>query len=1347
MNTIYSTGRQLMQAELRAEKSYWLERLAPLEGLPHLVPDYVWSQQEAGEYGVIPLLLPEPLYRRLCQMTNDSPFLLYVLLATATGICLRKYTGSETVVIGSPATQDCEQANMLAIVEHINEQVSLHHLLQDVRKLLVEAYKRQQYPFRQLLKDLSLPESSTVCPLFDVVVALTAIHGEVLQVGQGLTLTFSQEKDGLVGRVEFQKRLFSRQSVEDFVARLQQVLCTMTEHVRTSVGQIDIMLNRERQQQPGSRKVIRRAQAPEELCIHHLFEAQAARFPEKIAVVCEDAQITYEELNRRANQLAHYLRGSGVGPETLIGLCTERSLEMVVGIIAILKADGAYVPLDPAYPQERLAYIMEDTRISVLLTQQRVAAALPDLNAKIICLDSDDSDWRTMSTEQSGQCVSHVQAENLAYVIYTSGSTGRPKGVGVSHRNVTRLFTSTQSWFLFSEYDVWTIFHSYAFDFSVWELWGALSYGGRLVVVPYLVSRSPEAFHTLLRTEQVTVLNHTPSAFHQLMRIDAGSGGENSLRYVIFGGEALDLHSLQPWFDRHGEHRPRLLNMYGITETTVHVTYRPLSYKDASNILGSMIGQPIPDLYLYILDHNLQTVPEGVLGELYVGGAGLARGYLNNPDLTAARFIPDPFSSVSGARLYRTGDLARRRADGDIEYLGRIDQQVKIRGFRIELGEIEAVLSQHPSVDTAVVLPQEDGSGNKRLVAYVVLRTGETLPAGELRRFLQSLLPDYMLPSAFLSVERLPLTPNGKVDRKALLALEQKQTIAQGDVFVAPRTPVEKILADIWTEVLGLERVGIYDNFFEVGGDSILSIQVVARAHEAGLHLRTKHVFEYQNIAELAAVASTSSIIQAEQDTLTGPVYLTPIQEWFFEQEMRDPHHWNQSLLLKMREPLVMETLEQGVTRLLHRHDVLRLRFKRGEQGWQQYFSEPEAVAPLDVIALHHLSQQAQKEAIERVCERLQGSLDLEQGPMLRVAYFDLGGEQEDRLLLVAHHLVIDGVSWRILLEDLQSIYTQLHRGQSLKLPAKTTSYRYWSNKLRDYAASQRLLEEVPCWQIRGKQSKALGRLESSLIHNTEASCRSVSTLLSIEETRALLYTLPGAYQVTINDILLSALLQAWQRWTGEDGLLVELEGHGREPLFEDVNLSRTIGWFTSIYPLYLEASGKATPEEALRAVNVLTCGIHNHGIDYGVLRYLHENQEVRQMLRNLPQAQVSFNYLGQFDRFFGEGTFFAEAPESTGPNHSQLAQRRYLLEIVGSVMGGQLRLNWNYSQHLHQRSAIEALAEHYTQALRALIACSQFPKIRSYTPADFQGARVSQQDLAKLLSHFYAHDRKQVEQ
>ena len=638
---------------------------------------------------------------------------------------------------------------------------------------------------------------------------------------------------------------------------------------------------------------------PQDRCLHQLFETQVEQTPEAIAVVCEEEQLSYRELNVRANQLAHSLRVLGVGPDKLVGLCMESSLEMIIGVLGILKAGGAYVPLDPGYPAERLAFMLQDAQVAVVVTQQTLRDRLSAFRGQVLDLEQENSKLLSQPVENLAPT---SLPQHLAYVIYTSGSTGTPKGVMITHANATRLFATTQAQFRFSAQDVWSLFHSLAFDFSVWELWGALLSGGRLVLVSYWLSRSSEDFWELLAREQVTVLNQTPSALRLLLgaRESAGKGKLPALRLVICGGETLDISSVRQWWLWQGYPRPRFINMYGITETTVHVTSYELTTRDLQQGSQSLIGRPLADLQVYVLDTHLQLLPPGVPGELYVGGAGLARGYLGQPALTAERFVPHPWSQQAGSRLYKTGDLARYLPNGDIEYLGRNDQQVKIRGYRIELGEIAATLNQHPAVQESLIVVQENTPGDKRLVAYVVpdqqsftiqgaLRTSrEQVPTdqtdnssvarevqtwssqdvliNELSKTLQARVPAYMLPSAFVLLETIPLTLNGKVDYRAL---PLPREIEQRNAFVPPGTPAEKKLAKILGEVLGVDKISLSDSFFTLGGHSLSAVQLTSKLRNAfAVELPLRALFEAATIAELAEVITLLQLESVEVEAV-----------------------------------------------------------------------------------------------------------------------------------------------------------------------------------------------------------------------------------------------------------------------------------------------------------------------------------------------------------------------------------------------------------------------------------------------------------------------------------------------
>lgn len=652
----------------------------------------------------------------------------------------------------------------------------------------------------------------------------------------------------LLLRLTYERCHFDKVTVERIMCHWRNLLEAIAANPNQPIWQLPMLSAVENEQLTVERNLTGVA-FPRGLTLHGWFERQVEHTPNAIAVSFEGAQLTYDELNRRANQLAHVLRHVGVGPEVLVGLFLDRSMDAVVGILGILKAGGAYLPLDPAYPQARLAFMLADAEVRFLLTQSSLLASLPEHQAVALCLDRDAS---LLDGEPQTNPSSAAAADHLAYVIYTSGSTGTPKGAMITHYNVVRLMQATEAWYRFNSKDVWTCFHSLAFDFSVWEIWGALLYGGRVIVVPYITSRSPVDFYRLLVHEGVTVLNQTPSAFKQLMQADERLGTADGLvlRYVIFGGEALDLPSLRGWFDRHGDASPQLVNMYGITETTVHVTYRPLSTADVT--AGSMIGKPIPDLQVYLLDPHGQPVPMGVAGEMYVGGAGVARGYLKRPELTLEKFVVDPFSGRPGARLYRTGDLARFLPNLDIQYLGRNDDQVKIRGFRIELGEIESALRDHPIVRDCVVIPMPQDA-EKRLVAYVVLRERLAPSIADLRAFLRARLANYMIPSWFVFLDRLPLTPNGKVNRRALPPPPAAPFEAPVD-YVAPKNQLEEKIAHVWESVLKQPKVGTHGNFFDLGGTSLMIVQIHLRLQDLLQHeLPISALFQFPTVSALAS--------------------------------------------------------------------------------------------------------------------------------------------------------------------------------------------------------------------------------------------------------------------------------------------------------------------------------------------------------------------------------------------------------------------------------------------------------------------------------------------------------------
>lgn len=842
------------------------------------------------------------------------------------------------------------------------------------------------------------------------------------------------------------------------------------------------------------------------LCIHEQFERQARKTPGIVAVQFEDATLRYRELNERANQLARHLRACGISPEVPVILYLERSLEMIVAISAVLKAGGVYVPVDLAYPQERIAFMLEDTNAPVVITVERLRPSLPPKARGVLCLDSLSDE---ISCERTDDLPSETTGENAAYIIYTSGSTGKPKGVVVTHNNVVRLLTQTEHWYGFNSSDVWTLFHSYAFDVSVYEMWGALFNGGRLVVVPHLVTRSPADFYELLAKERVTVLSQTPSAFRQLIWAEANAETKHALnlRYVICAGEALELQSLKPWFERHGDERPLVVNMYGITETTVHSMYRPIRASDLSSGIGSPIGVPIPDLQIHLLDENLKQVPPGAPGEICVGGAGVARGYLNRPELTSQRFVPDPFSSRPGAKLYRSGDLARISESGEMEYLGRMDHQVKIRGFRVELGEIESALNQHPAIRESAVIAHDAGGGDKRLVAYVV-PSGIPPIISELREHLRPKLPDYMIPAIFTFLDSMPLTTNGKLNRRALPAPDHFRPKLK-DAFVAPRNDREVTLAKIWSDVLEIAEVGIHDNFFELGGDSIRAIRVLARAKQSGLHFSLQQLFQNPTVAALAALPNSPetnselcrtapfSLLSAE-DKATMPADvedaypLATLQlGMFFHNELNPASAiYHDVFSFQIRGEFNREQLEQTIQRLATRHPILRTSFHIGG------FSEPLQLVhrgvqiPVTVEDLRGFDADHQKQRIlDWIESEKRNPFDRTTAPLIRF-HAQVLDEKSFQLVVSFHHACVDGWSLAVIITEVLQDYAGLLRGidqcitppqvcyhDFVALEKQATSSEasrcFWTHKMED--ASAHTLPRWPKSMCAGGQEQIRG--------------------------------------------------------------------------------------------------------------------------------------------------------------------------------------------------------------------------------------------------------------------------------
>ncbi|MEU7137626.1 amino acid adenylation domain-containing protein [Streptomyces sp. NPDC046261] len=1370
--------------------AYWQEALA---GVPEELPlpfDRGRQAVASHEGGSVFFGVDAELHGRIAGLARERGTSVFMVMQAALAALLTRLGAGTDIPIGSPIAGRTDDAlddlvgffvNTLVLRTDTSGDPTFTELLERVRETDLAAYAHQDLPFERLVEVISPVRSMARHPLFQVVltlqnntaatlglpgvdVAVEPLGPGAAKFDLGFTLaerfTADGEPSGIGGQVDYATDLFDPATVELLAQRLVQLLEAVVTDPDRPIGQAEVLSDHERHQLltewNDTHHDTPQSTLPE------LFEQQAARTPDATAVVFEGTGLTYAELNARANRLAHHLISTGTGPEQIVAIALPRSAELVVAALAVLKAGAAYLPIDPDYPADRIAYTLADARPVRVLTDARTAPRLPGAGPDRVVLDDPATGTLLRGLPRTDpDREGALRPGHPAYVIYTSGSTGRPKGVVVPHQNVIRLFSTTQDTFRFTGDDVWTLFHSFAFDFSVWELWGPLLHGGRLVVVPHQTSRTPADFLQLLAREKVTVLNQTPTAFHQLAQADTENPAlaqDLTLRLVIFGGEALEPGHLKSWYERHPDDAPALVNMYGITETTVHVTWKHLTRESATAGSGSLIGRRIPDLKTYVLDDRLRPAPIGVPGELYVAGAGLARGYLNRPALTAERFVADPFDTTgTGARMYRTGDVVRHRTDGTLEYLGRADDQVKIRGFRIELGEIEAALAAQPNVAHAAAVVREDRPGDKRLVAYVVAESAD-LSTDALRAALAGRLPDYMVPTTILTLATLPLTPNGKLDRKALPAPDYT-TLTTGR---KPRTPQEQVLCGLFAEVLGLETVGIDDNFFELGGDSILSIQLVSRARKAGLVVSPADVFRCKTVEALSAVAVTAEadgVVAEDPREGTGPLAPTPIVHWL--RERGGPMEgFNQSVMLRAPAGLGQGRLTAAVQALLDHHDALRMRLSRAGDGrWELEIAERGAVRAeacvrrVDVTGTDAVARRA---VTAREALAARDRLSPDDGAMVQVVWFDAGPRESGRLLLVLHHLVVDGVSWRILLTDLEAAWAELAAGRRPAPEPVGTSLRRWADALTELARESSRVAELTTWRgiLEGDDPLLGGRVLDPRV-DVVGAARSVTMSLPVEETEALLTRVPAAFHAGVNDVLLTGLALAvadWRRRLGRgDGssVLLHLEGHGREEaVVAGADLSRTVGWFTSIYPVRLDpavgdwaavwAAGPAVGD-ALKRVKEQLRALPDNGVGYGLLRYL--NPETGPVLAGLAQPQIGFNYLGRFavgDRAgsgapdAGDWRPVAEDTGLTGADPRMPLPHALSVNALTEdhADGPRLKVTWSWPRELLAEADMRDLAEAWFRALRVLIEHARDPEAGGHTPSDVPLVSLSQADL-----------------
>jgi len=1336
------------QQSLKQQEAFWLKEFEGEIPVLDLPLDYPRPGVQSFEGRTLPFEIEHEEKKALGKTASGEGVTLFTLLLAIYYILLAKLSGQEDIIVGTDVAgrrhAELEHiigmfVNALALRNFPDAGKTFRELLQDVKERTIKALENQDYQFEDLVERVSVSRDVSRNPLFDVVFAfidLEAASGETPKQENSplkqepyryenrtakfdLTLNTTKIPGNLLFSFEYCTKLFKEETIQRFINYFRKILSAVVSDTNREISRIEIISTEEKKQILFDfNNTIKKVERDKTYA--QLFEEQTAKTPDRIAAVFNHQQIAYRELNEKANRMAHFLLGQGVRANIFVALYLKRSIYMLTCIIGVFKAGGTYLPLELDYPESRIKYILEESEVNIVI-RENDNLAIPE--KKHAFFSPSEEILQGYPVKNPGR---NNRPDNLAYLIYTSGTTGQPKGVMIHQLGMINHLYAKIYDLSITAIDIIAQTASACFDISVWQFLAGLLKGGSTFIIDKEVVLEPLAFLQVLQKGGITILESVPSLMTAFLEAAAQERDHslNRLRWMIPTGEPLGVPLVREWF----RHYPgiTLVNAYGPTEASDDVTHYMIERAPSEDQKTIPIGKPLQNLHIYILDKNLALCPVGVRGEICVAGMGVGKGYWKDSEKTNRAFIPNPYIEEIGdmdfALLYNTGDIGYFREDGNIECLGRLDDQVKIRGNRIELGEIERRLLDHEKIKEAVVATREKEGSGKYLCAYIVSNHNISLPP--LREYLSKLLPEYMIPAYFVTLETLPRASSGKIDRKALPDPDENAA-THSSQYQAPTNEIEKKLVEVWEKVLGRKNISINDNFFMLGGDSIKSIQIVSRMNKAGYKLEMRDIFQYTSIAQLAPKLKKVER-RADQSMVTGTVPLTPIQKEFFASSMRYPHHYNQAVMLYSKDGFEEEAIRVVFSRIQEHHDALRMSYLIDEQTVILVNQGLEYPLSLQIYDLRKHENAGQ--VLENRANEIQASIDLEKGPLMKLGLFHL--DDGDRLLIIIHHLAIDGVSWRILFEDIETLYQQYIKGEPLVLPPKTDSFKRWSEKLYEYANKASFLREKKYWaELESMEVPDLMR-----DFNGDNCYRDISILsfsLSEEETENLLTRVNNAFGTEVNDILLTALGLSIKKTIGNTRVLIALEGHGREEIFKDIDVSRTVGWFTTMYPIILNVSYEDDLARQIKEIKENLHRLPNKGIGYGILKYL-TAAEYKEGIEFKLKPQICFNYFGQFDTDV-EQVSFGVRRESTGNITSMEEQRKYELDVSGMITYKRLFMSIAYSRKRYKKETAETVMSCYEEELRRIISYCASQEKRQLTPSDFTYKELPMEDIGEI--------------
>ncbi|WP_121605185.1 non-ribosomal peptide synthetase [Virgibacillus sp. Bac332] len=1325
-------NENLESHKLNGQQKYWLEELNGNKSLE--LPIVKRRSSFKGFSGdKVKFTINRELTRNLKKLTKKSDTTIYMTLLAIYNTLLYKYTKSTDIIVGSPvagrAHADLSKimgvfVNTLPLRNFPDGRKTFCEFLEEVKEKSLISLQNQEFPFEKMVEKLGVTGEVNRNPIIDTMFSVQDFESYSLNLKDtrstpqeidmdtskfDISLLIEDQKDTLNCLIEFNNDLFNKKDIIRLSNHFMELIDQITKNPVKTLEEYNILTVEEKDRVLVDFNKTDK-NVPENQTIQQMFEEQVLKVPNKTALILNNKEVTYQTLNKRANQLARTLRNKGVKPDQPVGIVMDKSIDMITGILAILKSGGAYVPIESDYPIERIEYIINNSGANLIISdQQNIEYLTKNISFDGIWISADNC---TNYNEDTSNLKLVNSSRDLAYIIHTSGTTGKPKGVMMEHIGIPNLVMYNQKVFNINEDSRIGQFASISFDASVYEIWTALLTGSTLVLIQSEVIQNYKDFEKYVNFKKVTHLVLPPTYLRHLE-----PNTMCSLEKIISAGSAIKADLAKNW-------GKKLINAYGPTESTVQATIweNRNGLSESSNV---PIGKPMNNIKVYILNNSLVPQPIGVSGEICISGIGLARGYLNLSETTDEKFISSPF--ISGERLYRTGDLGRWLSDGNIEFLGRVDHQVKVRGYRIELEEIESVLLSHKSVKDAAVVDHMNTTGETYISAFIT--SHRKLKASDINDYLLEKLPSFMLPSFITQLDTIPLTHNGKVDRKTLLKLEENEPKVKVDV-VLPKTENEKVLLKVWEEILGIKGISVHDRFFTIGGDSIKAIQISTKLKSLGYDLKVKTIFEHPTIQKLGGKLSVINK-ELNQEIVTGEVPMTPIQEWFFEQDFTDKHHFNQSALLFSKEAVNPNTINSTLSKIVEHHDALRMNYVLKEDEWMQLNKGVDKGA-YD-FEIEEIPSNNVREHINERANRLQESMDIEKGPLMKAVQFKT--LEGDYLLLVIHHLVVDGVSWRILLEDINIGISQASSSNNIKLTSKTTSYKEWAEQLRNYANSRNFKDEKDYWsKIENQQVEDLPK-DNVINKDVYKDSREHVVELSSRQTEYLLKNVHKAFNTEINDILITALGITLKEWASRDRVLLNMEGHGREEIPADVDITRTVGWFTTQFPVMLDLPSKPIYKENdfsayLILVKETLRKIPNQGIGYGVYKYLSKRDNPEKNLLSKPE--VNFNYLGQFSHE-NENNQFNILSFNNGRSISQNLERTFAIDLNSMIKDNVYRMEINYNSKQYTEENINNLGRMFKDNLEKLIHFCLNCSNPERTPSDYGKNGLSIEELRSI--------------